>query len=120
MDNNSSIKYEIYIGLKDQDTMLEHFTPDDFAKMLSEQCKNKKIGFSLTTQLGGYTHNKGYVTETSLRITLFGIDESEVLLLGETLKKKINTDTIMITSEICEYSYIWKRHQLMSFSFKEN
>lgn len=98
-------KYEIYIGLKDQDTLLEHFTAEDFAKLLTEKCTNKEIGFSLTTQLGGYAHNKGYVTETSLRITLFGIEKEDMIELGESLKKIINTDTIMITSENCEYEY---------------
>ena len=99
-------KYEIYIGLKDQDTLDEYFTADDFAKILSSQCKHRKIGFSMTKQLGGYTHNKGYVTETSLRITLLGVDENDARALGAMLQDLINTDTIMITSEDCEYYYV--------------
>ena len=98
-------KYEIYVGLKDKDTYEEIFDPEIFASVLSKKCHRKQIGFSLTTQLGGYTHNKGYVTETSLRITLVGIDENEVKELGEYLKELINTDTILITSEPCEYSF---------------
>lgn len=99
-------KYEIYIGLKDQETYEELFSVDDFVKILSHICNNKKIGFSLTTQVGGYSHNKGYVTETSLRITLFGIEEDEVNKLGVLLKDVVNTDTIMITSEDCEFYFI--------------
>lgn len=101
-----SKKYEIYIGLRDQDTYTEYFSTDDFRKMLVSICSDKKIGFSLTTQFGGYSHNKGYVTETSLRITLFGISEDEVRVIGEKLKKAVNTDTIMITREDCEYYYL--------------
>ena len=100
------VKYEIYIGLKDQDTYEEIFSPSDFAKVLAGICSNKRIAFSLTTQLGGYTHNKGYVTETSLRITLVGISKEEVYKLSTYLKELINTDTIMITKEKCDYDYV--------------
>ena len=78
-----SKKYEIYIGLKDKDTYKELFSAEDFAKILSSHCSRTKIGFSLVNQLGGYTHNKGYVTETSTRITLFGIEEEEKIKLEE-------------------------------------
>lgn len=100
-----AIKYEIYIGLKDQKTYEELFTVEMFAKELASHCTKKKIGFSLVTQLGGYTHNKGYVTETSVRITLFGIEEKEMKELALALKKLVNTDTIMITSEVSNYYY---------------
>lgn len=98
-------KFELYIGLKDKTTYEEIFTTEDFIKVLSEYCSEKNTGFSMTTQLGGYSHDKGYVTETSLRITLFGIEEEEVRKLGQTLKAFVNTDTIMITSEDCEYGF---------------
>lgn len=100
-----AIKYEIYIGLKDQKTYEEIFTVEEFVKVLSAHCTKKKIGFSLITQLGGYSHNKGYVTETSVRITLFGIDENDMKELGFALKELVNTDTIMITSEESDYYY---------------
>lgn len=99
-------KFEIFIGLKDQHTYEELITADEFASILATKCSRKKIGFSLVKQLGGYSHNLGYVTETSLCITLFGIDKDEVEKLGVELKKIVNTDTIMITSEECEYYYI--------------
>ena len=98
-------KYELYIGLKDQDSYEEIFDVNDFIKILSKICTNKELGFSLTTQLGGYSHNKGYVTETSLRITLVGVSKKEVLEIGELLKELINTDTILITAEDCEYIF---------------
>lgn len=98
-------KYELYIGLKDQETYEELFSADDFRIMLSKICSTHEIGFSLTNQVGGYNHNKGFVTETSLRITLFGISEEEVKVLGEKLKEIVNTDTIMITCEDCDYYY---------------
>lgn len=100
------LKYEIFIGIKDKDSYEEIFDVNDFKTMLTEICTEKQISFSLLTQLGGYTHNKGYTTETSLRIILIGIDEDEAKRLGESLKKKINTDTIMITKSEIEFAYI--------------
>ena len=98
-------KFDIYIGLKDQDTLSEVLTPEQFAEILSKQCQNRNIGFSMMTQLGGYGHKKGYVIETSLRITLLGLEENEVKSLAETLRQKVNTDTVLISSEECEYYY---------------
>ena len=57
-------------------------------------------------QLGGYTHNKGYTTETSFRIILIGINEEESILLGAKLKELINTDTILITKKEIEYCFL--------------
>ena len=100
------IKYEIFIGLKDKDTYDEVLNVDSFRKILSGICTEKQISFSLLTQLGGYTHNKGYTTETSLRIIIIGINEDELILLGEKLKELINTDTILITKTEMEYSFM--------------
>ena len=109
MDNNSfqkGIKYEIFIGLKDKDTYDELLDVNDFVEILSEICKKRQICFTLLTQFGGYTHNKGYTTETSMRVVIIGIHEDELTLLGEKLKKLINTDTILITKTEIEYSFM--------------
>ena len=100
------IKYEIFIGLKDKDTYDEILNVDDVKKILSEICTEKEISFSLLTQFGGYIHNKGYTTENSLRVIIIGINEDELILLGEKLKEKINTDTILITKTEIEYSFM--------------
>ena len=108
MDNNSfqqGIKYEIFIGLKDKDTYDELLNVNDFVEILSEICKKRQICFTLLTQFGGYTHNKGYTTETSMRIVIIGINEDEITRLGEKLKKIINTDTILITKTEIEYTF---------------
>ena len=99
-------KYEIYIGLKDKDSYKEILNVDTFRQILTEICTEKQIGFSMLTQLGGYTHNKGYTTETSLRVIIIGINEEELILLGMKLKEIINTDTILITKTEMEYSFM--------------
>ena len=77
-----------------------------FMDILSEICEKRQISFTLLKQFGGYTHNKGYTTETSLRVVIIGIHEDELTLLGKKLKEIINTDTIMITKTDIEYSYM--------------
>ena len=99
-------KYEIFIGIKDKDTYEELLSIEDFTEILSEICTEKEISFSLLTQTGGYSHNKGYTTETSLRIIIINIEEDEVMMLGERLKKKINTDTVLYTKSEIEYAFV--------------
>lgn len=103
---DNGIKYEIFIGIKDKDVYEEIVGVEDFKQILMEICSENKIGFSLLTQVGGYSHNKGYTTETSLRIVLIGISEEEAYNLGGRLKEIINTDTILITKTEIEYSFI--------------
>ena len=103
---NTGIKYEIMIGIKDKDTYQEILTVDDFKNIFIELCIEKQISFSLIKQYGGYTHNKGYTTETSLRVIIIGIDENEMIQLSEKLKKAVNTDTILITKSEIEYSFM--------------
>ena len=103
---NKGVKYEIFIGLKDKDTYDEIFSVSSFTDILSGICEKRQISFTLLKQFGGYTHNKGYTTETSLRVVIIGINEDEITLLGEKLKKIINTDTILITKTEIEYSFL--------------
>ena len=56
--------------------------------------------------MGGYTHGKGYTTETSLRVILIGIREEEVYHLADELKRIINTDVVLIPKTEIEYCYI--------------
>ena len=99
-------KYEIFVGIKDKDSYEELLTAEDFKKMLTEICTEKEIGFSLLTQMGGYTHGKGYTVETSLRVVLIGLAEEEVILIGERLKQAVNTDTILLSKVEMEYAFI--------------
>ena len=100
------IRYEVFVGIKDKDSYIEHLDVSDFKRILTEICTEKKISFSLIKQMGGYTHGKGYTTETSLRVILIGIREEEVHRLADELKRIINTDTVLITKSDIEYCYV--------------
>ena len=99
-------KYEIFIGLKDKDSYVEILDMNDFKNILTQICTHKQLSFSLISQLGGYKHNKGYTTETSLKIVMIGTQEDEILLLAEWLKSKINTDAVLITKTEIEYLFM--------------
>jgi hypothetical protein len=58
------------------------------------------------TQTGGFCHNKGYTTETSMRVIIIGVAEEEILLLGKRLMELINTDTILITKSDIQYCFM--------------
>jgi len=100
------MQHEIYIGIKDKDSYEEIITVEEFKEMLADICAAKNIGFTLLTQVGGYSHNLGYTTETSLRIVVIGADEDEIFELGERLKKQVNTDTILIARSEVEFLYL--------------
>lgn len=96
---NETYKYEIYVGLKDKDDYNEYLSVEDVREYLCEYCKGENIAFSMVNQIGGYAHNKGYVTETSLKLVLVGASYETVLAISKILKKKVNTDIVMITRE---------------------
>ena len=102
MDLKRVEKYSIYIGLLDMDSYEEIITVDKFRQILEEYCKNKKIAFSLSLLRGGYSHGKGYATENSLLIELIGIDHDSAERMALSLKKKVNTDSVMVTREYIE------------------
>lgn len=102
----SGYKHEIYIGLKDKDKYVEILSIDDFKSILFEFCKQDNICFTLLTQIGGYNHNKGYTIENSLRIVIVGTTDDIIYKLGEALKQRVNTDTILITKTNLEYTFL--------------
>ena len=105
MNLQKTIKYDIYVGLKDKDTYEEYITLDDFKEILDRYCFTNNVAFSLVVLRGGYTHNKGYVIENSLKVELINAEYEIVLDLAKWLKEKINTDTVMITKEETQIEY---------------
>ena len=99
MDLRKSVKYDIYVGLIDQDDYTELISVNSFTDMLTAYCTENRAAFSLSVLKGGYAHNKGYVIENSLKVELIGADYDFVKSTAQWLKEKVNTDTVMITKE---------------------
>lgn len=105
MNLQKTIKYDIYVGLKDKGTYEEYVTISDFKELLDTFCLTNNVAFSLVILRGGYAHNMGYVVENSLKVELINAPYETVLDLAKWLKQKINTDTVMITKEDIEIEY---------------
>ena len=106
VDFKKGTKYEIFVGIKDKDSYEELLSVEDFKNILMEICVEKQINFSLIPQLGGYTHDKGYTTETSMRVVIIGANEGEIKRIADWLKIRINTDTVLVTKAKIEYCFM--------------
>lgn len=100
--------YNIYIGLKDKETLLKEVTYEEFIEMISHICTAYNIGFSVKTMNGGYLSDVGkYILEESLELTLVGANEEQVMNIANTLKEKFNQESIIVTKTVCD-TYIIK------------
>ena len=104
MEKKELTKYEIYVGLVNRTTMREA-TLEEVSELINSVFKERKIGFSVVRQLGGYSHEYGYSTEKSIRVTLFDITEDEVENIAMKLKEGLVTDAVLITREDCDFYY---------------
>lgn len=100
--------YNIYIGLKDKETLLKEVSYEEFIEILSNICTGYNIGFSAKTMNGGYLNDMGeYILEESLELTLVGANEEQVMNIANTLKEKVNQESIIVTKTVCD-TYIIK------------
>ena len=99
-------EYQIFIGCDDKHLKREYVPQKELIDIVVNFFKRNNVDFSLFKMSGGYTHGKGYTTETSLRIIIIGINEQEVKLLSQKLKERINTDEVLITKTEIEYCFI--------------
>ena len=93
-------RYEIYLGTKNKDTDIDFGNVDIIKDELSKLLYEKKIGFTITKQLGGYLKLGGnYIIEDSLKITIISdLSDNEITELVQLLKKQYNQETILVAS----------------------
>ena len=104
MQKKELTKFEIYVGLVNKTTLREA-TLEEVSALINSIFKERKIAFSIVRQFGGYSHEYGYSTENSIRVTLFDITEDEVENIAMKLKEGLVTDAVLITREACEFYY---------------
>lgn len=98
--------YEIFIGMKDKDTYTESPEKRDYVQKVSKFFEENKIDYTLSLQTGGYSHNKGYVIETSICVQLLNLEEETIIDIAKKLKELVNTDTVMITKAYLDTTFI--------------
>ena len=95
--------YEIYMGFNDVSTNKEIVTPGEVIEIIEKYVSKKEQGFSIIRTRGAYSHLVGTMTfENSLLIELIGIDHDSAERMALLLKKKVNTDSVMVTREYIE------------------
>lgn len=103
-------RFQIYIGLKDKEKLMQLCTTEDFMEMVSGICADYRIAFSMNEQIGGYMMANGtYITENSLVMSISGFSQEQVLQLAEELRVKLNQETIMVSRERPELYLIKER-----------
>lgn len=99
-DLGKTEKYNIYIGMKDKDSLKQKFSRKDFINIIREVCANYKIAFSMHEVYGGYMMCNGtFVSENSLVLSISGFSKEQVFKLAEELRIKLNQETILISME---------------------
>lgn len=102
-----SKRYDIYLGCNSKfDKSKEDLS--GFTRKIVEKILSKyEMGFSITDQLGGYTHEDGtYILENSLKISVIGdIDSNDVNHFIHDLKHFFEQESILISIQTVGTEY---------------
>ncbi len=105
--NNEMQQSIIYIGLNDKDTGVQKFDTEKYVSILNNVCKNYKVAFSTHCINGGYFHEDGrYTQETTLALTLLGLDESVVMEIATDLCAFFHQESVMVASSPCKVHFV--------------
>lgn len=100
--NNIKV-YNLYIGLKDKDKLMQILTKEEFLTIVTSVCKDEQVEFSMGEVYGGYISKDGsYLLENSLKLTFTGISKEKVIDISKRLKLLLNQEDIFITSNDVE------------------
>ena len=98
---------KIYIGLNDQETLSQTHDTETYISILKEVCKNYHVGFSFSTDQGGYFHEDGrYTQETTLVLSLIDADKTVVNEIAKDLCVFFRQESVMITENLVRSYYI--------------
>lgn len=92
--------YKIYIGMNDKETLSQLCSTEDFIEIIQTVCEDRRIAFSMTEQIGGYTmHDGTFITERSLVLAISGLEKAQIMKLAESLRIMLNQETVMVSLE---------------------
>lgn len=108
-DLGKNERYHIYIGLNDKEKLKQMCSTEDFIRMVSNDCKDYRIAFSMNEQKGGYMMADGiYAVENSLDLSIVGLNREEIFRLAAELRLKLNQESILVTCDAPEVFLIAK------------
>ena len=102
-----SIKYDIYLGFSDRDTLTQNVIPEQVINRLAEVFSEWQIGFSLVKQFGGYVFEDGtYICENSIIVTLIADPNVEDITPSiYRLKEQLNQESVLVVKKSLERDY---------------
>ena len=100
MSQNTYTKYILTIGLNDKDTYTQKYDTITAYKLVEDTLKTYTNGYTIYETKGGYKHDNGtFVQETSLRVELSFISETQVRVIALALKKLLNQEAIVLETQ---------------------
>ena len=89
--------YILTIGLNDQHTKTQKYDTITAYKMIENILTQYTEGYTIYETHGGYKHEDGtFITETSLRVELSFIAETQVYIIANHIKYQLNQESIVL------------------------
>lgn len=102
------IKYNIYLGLNDKDTLKQKIDTSKAKKEVYKiLLKNNIKGYTIYNVNGVFTNEKNEITrEKTLKIEVLDIKKDDILKSIKELKKVLNQESILLEEEKKEISFL--------------
>ena len=98
---------KIYVGLNDSIEKRQLMETEKYISVLRNVCFSYGTPFSFDVQEGGYIHEDGtYTRETSLVLTLIGVDDYTVNEVAKDLCAFFHQESVLITEGSVRAYYI--------------
>lgn len=100
MAQDTYTKYILTIGLNDKDTYTQKYDTITAYKLVQSTLQDYTDGYTIYETKGGYKHTNGtFVSETSLRVELSFIAETQVRVIALAIKKLLNQESIVLETQ---------------------
>ena len=98
---------KIYIGLNDPQTRMQMFDTEKYISILKDVCRNYHVGFSVSSDQGGYFFEDGsYTQETTLVLSLIDVDVQTVNEIAKDICVFFRQESVLITENEVRAYYV--------------
>ncbi|MCL2112288.1 MAG: DUF3574 domain-containing protein [Clostridiales bacterium] len=96
-DHYENGQYVLYIGLNDKDIYKQVIPTDEARIIVDEICAKHVDGWTVSTVNGGWTDEKGVLSqENTLVYTIVGVEEEAVVSIMDEVLIALNQNSIML------------------------
>lgn len=95
MTTTQNTKHILTIGLNDQHTYTQKYDTITAYKMIEQILAPRTNGYTMYETHGGYLHENGtFISETSIRVELMFISQTQVFIIANEIKTALNQESI--------------------------